>query len=279
MDYIELSFKIPEQFADTAEILIAALSENGYNSFFEKDKTLCAYIPEPDFKEAVLKTIQGQYNIPAGPFTYSFKTIPDQNWNELWESNFEPVCIDNYCIIRAPFHLPATGYKHSITIEPKMSFGTGHHETTRLMMKTISKLDFRMKKVLDMGCGTGILGILASMEGASCVTAVDNDPWAYENAQENVTKNNRANISVLPGDSDIIKGETYDIILANINRNIILSDMQKYSESLVSGGCLLTSGFYSGDSGIIQKEAEKNGLHQFLQMEENKWVVVAFNKK
>jgi ribosomal protein L11 methyltransferase len=278
LDYIEITFIIPGQSLDLAEIIIAGLSEIGFESFFENDQSLYAYIPRQKFDEKNFSSIPGKYNILPEHFIHTSKIIPDQNWNTLWESNFEPISIDNYCVVRAPFHKQYSGFKHSITIEPKMSFGTGHHETTWLMMKRISTLEIEGKKILDMGCGTSILAILASLEGAESVKAIDNDPWAYNNSIENICKNNIHNITVILGDSKSIKGDIYDIIFANINRNVLLSDMHNYSNSVVPGGYLVMSGFYVDDLKAIQEEAGKNGLDMIDQMEKNKWVAAVFGK-
>src|SRR5690606_35835021 len=196
-------------------------------------------------------------------------------WNQEWEKNFEPIEVDGKCTVRAPFH-PQKNFEDEIVIEPKMSFGTGHHETTFMMLQFILENDFEDKSVLDMGCGTAVLAILAEMRGASVLDAIDIDEWCFENSKENILKNNCENISVHLGDASLLREKSYDVIIANINRNILLNDMEIYSNSLNGGGDLYVSGFYSEDLPIIKTCCNNLGFEFVENKEKNKWVAAKF---
>jgi ribosomal protein L11 methyltransferase len=202
--------------------------------------------------------------------------VPQTNWNEEWEKNFEPIQVDDLVSIRAPFH-ENPNLKYDIVIEPKMSFGTGHHETTHMMVRHLLQLDLENKKVLDMGCGTGILAIFAEMKGAKPLDAIDIDNWCYENSIENVTRNNCENISVYEGDATLLVDKKYDVIIANINRNILLMDMKVYTNCLEAGGILLLSGFYEQDIPVIDAEVIKYGLKLEKFIQRNNWVALKYN--
>ncbi len=279
MDYIELICKISahnEQ--EIAEILTAELNEIGYESYDETDDGLNAYILEKFFD--IKKVEQLQVNsIPNVTIDYSHKVIKTQNWNEVWEKNFEPILIEDQCLIRAPFHNNTPKTKFEIVIEPKMSFGTGHHETTNLMLKTMLGLDLNDKIVLDMGCGTGVLAILASMKGAKDITAIDIDEWAYNNTLENIGKNNCQNIKVFQGDAGLLADQHFDIIIANINRNILMDDIKHYSKVLKQHGTLLLSGLYSKDLAMIKEEASEHNIEYINHLEKHSWVAARFYKK
>lgn len=256
------------------DILIAELGEAGFESFVENEDGLSAYIQKTDWNEHILNNIQ-ILNSDEFEFRYSFEEIEQTNWNETWERNFNPIIVDGVCTIRAPFHeKPSTPY--DIVIEPKMSFGTGHHETTKMMVQHILKNDFNNKTVLDMGCGTGILAILAEMKGAKPIDAIDYDNWCYLNSLENVERNGCKHIKVLEGDSALLKNRAYDIILANINRNILLNDIKIYASSLNRNGLLFLSGFYKNDVQAIQAECDKYALKMVEIIEENQWVALKF---
>ena len=199
------------------------------------------------------------------------------NWNEEWEKNFEPIDVDRKCHVRAPFH-EKTNAEYDIVIEPKMSFGTGHHETTHMMIQHILETDFNGKKTLDMGCGTAILAILAEMKGAEPIDAIDIDNWCYLNSIENAERNNCKHISVYEGDASLLAGKNYDIIIANINRNILLNDMEHYVNCLNANGTLFLSGFYTEDIPVITESCTKNGLSYVKQFERNNWVALKFVK-
>ncbi len=256
------------------DILIAELGEEGFESFVETVEGLSAYIQKKDWNEHILENIQilasKEFEI-----SYTFEEIAPTNWNKTWEQNFKPITVDNVCSIRAPFHeKPNTLY--DIVIEPKMSFGTGHHETTKMMVQHILKNDFTNKSVLDMGCGTGILAILAEMKGAKPIDAIDYDNWCYLNSLENVERNECKHITVLEGDATLLKHRTYDIILANINRNILLKDIKIYAGCLNKNGMLFLSGFYREDIPVIEEECQKYMLKLVEVIEENLWVALKF---
>ena len=257
MNYIELNISVPS--AEIAEILTAELSELPFDSFVTERLRLKAYIPQDALVDckAEADAILEQYNIED----FRYVQIEAQNWNALWESNFEAVDVDGRVMIRAPFHDPNPNAEFEIVIMPKMSFGTGHHATTYLMSRAAASRDFTGKRVLDMGCGTGVLAIIAAKCNAESVDAVDIDEWAYENCTENCGVNGVAEkVAVYLGDVSTIKGKKYDTILANINRNILLGDMPNYVEALNEGGELIMSGILEGDIATIRARAEELGL-------------------
>lgn len=266
----------PAQGSHTAEILIDTLADDGFESFTENsDGTITAYIQEPDFSDELnVKLQSAEYSELLKSFTFS--KIEDQNWNAVWESQYEPVNIEGRCQVRAPFHAQIPGIEFDIVIMPKMSFGTAHHETTRLMISYMLSLQLIGKSLLDMGSGTGVLAILAAMKGAEPVAAIDNDEWAYNNALENTLSNNFGNIEVILGDSDSLAGKSFDIIFANINRNILLNDIPVYRKSLNSSGKLFVSGFYSEDLPLIEAKADEYGLKLLSKRIENNWTAACF---
>ena len=277
MKYIELCCTVSNPTEDILDILVAELAELGYDSFNTEGSTLKAYIPEASFEEAAAAAVVSKY-LPKDGVAISWEHMPDKNWNAVWESNFEPIVIEDKCSIRAPFHtnLPKTTYE--IIIEPKMSFGTGHHATTFQMVEFVLANEFGGKRVLDMGCGTGILAILAAMRGAADVYAIDNDDWAYENAVENVERNTPGKVRVALGDASLLGGETFDVILANINRNILLADMQHYVKVLQPGGLLFLSGILLEDIPVITECATGLGLTLLEQKDRTNWVALSFKK-
>lgn len=256
------------------EILIAELGYAGFESFVETDEGVTAYIQKEEWYESILEDI---HILKSDEFeiTYTFEDIEQTNWNAEWEKNFNPIVVDDVCSVRAPFHdKPNTIY--DIIIEPKMSFGTGHHETTHMMIQHLLKNDFKDKSVLDMGCGTGVLAILAEMKGAKPIDAVDYDNWCYVNSLENVERNHCKHITVIEGDASVLTGKHYDVIIANINRNILLQDMATYVSCLNPNGMLFLSGFYDNDIPIIQAECEKHMLKFEEKLERNNWVSLKF---
>lgn len=274
MDYKEISFKIDNASLEM-EILMAQLAEIGFDSFMESDDGFLAYIPCSDFYETQLIEL---VDSSQSKLEYSLKTIKDQNWNEVWESNYDPVNIKDQVYIRAPFHNTNPDVKYEIVVDPKMSFGTAHHETTSLMMELMLDEDITGKKVLDMGCGTGILAIFSELKGATKIEAIDFDEWAYNNSLENVVKNNCKKISVQLGNANVIKAVEFDYILANINRNVLLNDMSVYATHLVEKGILLLSGFYTEDVEIIESAANENNLSLNYILVKNNWVAAKFIK-
>ena len=274
--YIEYNFTVTPKEPGT-EILIAELGGIGFESFVENEDGVTAYIQKKDWKTSILEDV---FILKSEEFKIEFsqKEIAQTNWNEEWEKNFSPIQVDDVVSVRAPFH-ENPNLPYDIVIEPKMSFGTGHHETTHMMLQHLITLDVTDKKVLDMGCGTGILAIFAEMKGAKPIDAIDIDNWCYENSLENVTRNECNNISVFEGDASLLEGKQYDVVIANINRNILLADIQKYASCLTKEGVLLLSGFYKEDIAIIEKETAKHSFRFESFIERNNWVAVKYIKE
>ena len=272
--YIEYNFTFSPK-EPISEILIAELGNVGFESFVETENGVTAYIQKTDWNAEILADV---FVLNSDEFSieYNLNEVPQTNWNAEWEKNFEPIQVDDLVSIRAPFH-ENPNLKYDIVIEPKMSFGTGHHETTHMMVQHLLQLDLENKKVLDMGCGTGILAIFAEMKGAKPLDAIDIDNWCYENSVENVTRNNCDNISVYEGDATLLVDKKYDVIIANINRNILLMDMKVYTNCLQEGGILLLSGFYEQDIPVIDAEVIKHGLKLEKFIQRNNWVALKYN--
>ena len=257
-----------------AEILMAELGEMPFESFEETENGLSAYIQKQLWTEDVLNDIQilgsDEFTI-----TYTIEEIEQVNWNEEWEKNFEPIDVDNTCRVRAPFH-EKTDVQYDIVIEPKMSFGTGHHETTFMVIQHLLETDVQNKKTLDMGCGTAILAILAEMKGAQPIDAIDIDNWCYQNSIENAERNNCKHITVYEGDAALLASKKYEVIIANINRNILLNDMQQYVDCLEPNGTLLLSGFYEEDIPFIDASCTEKGLTFIKKHQKNNWVALKY---
>ena len=258
------------------EMLIAQLGYIGFESFVENENGVIAYIQKKEWNS---DKVEDLYLLNSNEFdiTFNHSEIEQTNWNKEWEKNFNPIQVNGQVSIRAPFHEnPSLNF--DIVIEPKMSFGTGHHETTHMMVQHLLALDLKNKKVLDMGCGTGILAIFAEMKGAQPTDAIDIDSWCYENSLENVQRNGCKHITVLEGDSSLLKGREYDVVIANINRNILLSDMKTYTDCLSENGVLLLSGFYKDDISVIETEVIKYGLVLDKMIQKNNWVALKYMK-
>jgi len=251
------------------EVLIARLSAEGYNGFEETDESLLAYIDGADFDTETLQLIASEYEVP-----YDVETLGHQNWNAEWEKNFQPVIVDGFCTVRADFHQLDIATPYEIIITPKMSFGTGHHATTKLMMTRMQHIDFAGKDVFDFGTGTGILAILAEKLGAKYVLAIDNDEWSFENSQENVQRNNCNIIEVQQGSMEHIIPKEYDVILANINRHILLHYMPELHKSVNTGGILLMSGLLTEDEEIVKTAAEAVGFSGIETNTLNGWITL-----
>jgi ribosomal protein L11 methyltransferase len=266
--HIQITFSAlqPEQ----QELLIAHLAEAGYEGFEEDNNELRAFISEKEFDKDFLRELVCKYQL-----TWSEQRIPEQNWNAVWESAFPPVVVDDFVAIRADFHQPIKGVEHEIVITPKMSFGTGHHATTYMMIKQMRSIDFGNKKVFDFGTGTGILAILAEKLGAASVAAIDNDEWSIANSQENIIRNDCHKIQLEKADSPA-GNELYDVILANINRNVILDNFGSLVGTLSYGGILLLSGLLSEDEPSIREQAENSGLIQVSEMEKKEWLCLRY---
>ena len=275
LKYIGYTFKVSPKEPGT-EILIAQLGYAGFESFVENKNGVSAYIQEGDWNAAILEDIQ---ILGSDEFEISYveEVIAQTNWNSEWEKNFNPIQVDDLVSIRAPFH-EDPNLQYDIVIEPKMSFGTGHHETTHMMVQQLLEMDLTNKKVLDMGCGTGILAIFAEMKGADLIDAIDIDNWCYLNSIENVERNNCSNISVFEGDAALLEDKSYDVIIANINRNILLNDMEAYMNCLSEEGVILFSGFYKDDIPVIDTEVSKYGLKLDKTIERNNWVSLKYIK-
>ena len=257
-----------------SEILVAELGELPFESFIDSDSGIVAYIQKQFWTENILDDLH-ILSSPEFQISYTIEEIDQVNWNEEWEKNFEAIEVDGICHVRAPFH-PKTDAKFDIVIEPKMSFGTGHHETTHMMIQHLLETDVTGKKTLDMGCGTAILAILAEMKGAQPIDAIDIDNWCYLNSIENAARNNCAQITVYEGDADLLKDKKYDLIIANINRNILLNDMQTYVDCLNKEGVLLLSGFYNEDIPFIDASCTEKGLTYVKKFERNNWVSLKY---
>ena len=257
-----------------SDILIAELGEVGFESFVEQDDGILAYIQKEDWSSQVLNDIQIRHNSNF-TITHSIKEIEQENWNATWEENFEAIQVDDRCVVRAPFH-KKPNVAFDIVIEPKMSFGTGHHETTYMMLQHILELDCKGKSVLDMGSGTGVLAILTAMKGASRVDAIDIDNWCYLNAKENIVRNNCGHIQVYEGDVGLLQEKKYDVILANINRNILLKDIPVYAANLIPKGLLILSGFYGTDLSVITSKCLESGLEFVRNHEKNEWISAVY---
>ena len=275
MNYIEYDFTVsPTEMG--AEILMAELAEVGFDSFEDTPTGIKAYIPKDSWNKQILQDIYLLSN-PEFTISYQITEIEQVNWNEEWEKNFSPIVVEDLCTVRANFH-PVPNTRYDIVITPKMSFGTGHHETTYMMLQQLLPLSLEGTKVLDMGCGTGILAIMAALRGARDITAIDIDPWCVENATENVQQNNCSFITIKEGDVSLIVGEQYNLILANINRNILLSDIPAYTQALLPQGLLLVSGFYEEDLPAIKEKCQEVGLTYLSHIERNRWVSAKFQR-
>lgn len=279
MDTIKLTIVVSPYESWVCDILMSELAKACFDTFVETDSGFEAYIAENLFNESAIEYIKNDIS-KSFRISYATEVIPAQNWNEVWEKNyFKPLIISDQIVVRAPFHTEYPQCRHEIVIEPKMAFGTGNHETTSLVMEIMLDMELSGKSVLDMGCGTGILAVLSSMLGADPITAIDIDEWAFRATMENAGLNKTPNISAFMGDSSLLGNDNFDVILANIQKNIILADLHKYDQVLNSGGLLLVSGFYLADLEDIKQTAEKVGLVTENFKEKNQWVAVLFSKK
>lgn len=277
MTYKEITIRLLNKTAVPVDIIIAQLSEAGFDGFWEEEDALKAYIPEENFKETLV-THCPFFTRYAGDINWTSVTIEETNWNDLWESNFEPVYTSG-CCIRAPFHKKPENIPYDIVIEPKMSFGTGHHETTSMIVEALLNLNLENKSVLDMGCGTGVLAILAALRKACFIDAVDNDNWAYANSIENIQRNNVTWINVLLGDIKSVESQTYDVILANITRNVLSEYIPQFSPMQNSGGVLMLSGFLTSDVSLLEKIAMAHGYVLKNTYVKNNWAAMELIKK
>ncbi len=275
-EYLVVDFTI-DPVDEGRDILLALLDNLGYDSFEETNYGLKAYIFERDFDAEALEQLF-VFQSKAFELSYTTDKLENKNWNEEWETNYEPIMIDDAVYIRAPFHSARPEFPREILIVPKMSFGTGHHQTTRLMVKLMLKTELKGKKVLDMGTGTGILAILAEMMEAEKVVAIDNFDWAVENTAENAAANGCRKIEAVHGDATALAGREFDVVIANINRNVLLEDMQAYVDTLNPKGQLLISGFFEQDFELLNQEATKYGLRLVGKIQEDRWTACHYQR-
>lgn len=278
-DYMQVRLDVEPCSEMATDILAAALAEIGYESFVPDETGVTAFVPQGKYDEVQLQSVVEQFPVEGIALSYEATFVPGQDWNEEWEKNyFKPIVVGDECVIHSTFHHDVPQARYDVLIDPKMAFGTGHHETTTLMLQAILATDFTGRAVLDMGCGTAVLAILACMKGAAPVVAVDIDEFATENAAENIRLNGVPEIEVRLGGADALRQEQFDYIFANINRNILLADMAAYVEHMKGGAHLFMSGFYVDDIPVIRAEAERLGLHFLGHTEKNRWVAVDFVK-
>lgn len=276
MEYTKITCVLSPDTELARELLMAELGSAGFESFVETEEAVEAYIRSVDFTPELLAADHFQHN-DFFSFQHTAEIIADQNWNEVWEQNyFEPLLIEDQCMIRAPFHESYPAAIFEIIINPRMAFGTGNHETTHLMIKAMLELNLEGKNVLDMGCGSGILSILSSMKGAKEITAIDIDEWSVNNTLENAELNHTGNILVSLGDASLLSDQQFDVVLANIQRNILLQDMPAYRKVLKPGGILIMSGFYIADLETITEKASLLGLKLEGSFERSEWCAASF---
>lgn len=281
MKYFEVTFTILPYSETASDVLSALTAEIGFESFVECEGGMQAYVQQSLFDEAALKAILSDFPMPDTQITYTITEPEDKNWNEEWEKNFfQPIVIEGRCVIHSTFHKDYPKAEYDIVINPQMAFGTGHHETTSSILGALLEADLKGKSVLDMGCGTSILAILASMRGADRVTAIDIDDWCVNNSRDNIVLNHLNNITVELGDASLLKGrEPFDVVIANINRNILLNDMHAYADCMHSGSEIYMSGFYVEDIDAIRQCGESLGLEFVGYREKNRWAAVKLIKK
>ncbi len=278
MKYLEVTFTVSPA-SETANDIIAALAADlGFESFVESPQGTIGYVPVNLYDENALREAMTDFPMSDTSITFTTCEMEDKNWNEEWEKHFfEPIVVDSRCVIHSTFHKDYPKADFDIIINPQMAFGTGHHQTTRLIISYLLDINLQEKTVLDMGCGTSILAILASMRGAKQLTAIDIDEWCVNNSIDNLELNHIDNIKVFQGDASSLASEgPFDIIIANINRNILLADMQHYVARMNQGGEIYFSGFYESDLPMIQAEAERLGLRYLSHRTEKEWTAAQF---
>lgn len=274
MKYLVLHFQFNNKEEFISDVLAAQLGEIGFESFEKTPEGLDGYILEKEFSEKSLSQLISDFPFET-EISFVKEELEDKNWNEEWEKNFfEPIIISDKCVIHSSFHKDIPKVPYDIIINPKMAFGTGHHETTSLIIAEILETEMEGKRVLDMGCGTSVLAILASIRGASKLTAIDIDDWCVDNSLENLELNNIKNVDVKLGDASLLPGMQFDAILANINRNILLNDMKSYVNCLPKGGLLFISGFYTEDVPVLEKRAKELGMEMLYFKQKNNWAAM-----
>ncbi len=279
MDYYEIKFNIVPNTETNRDVLAALLGEIDFESFTESVTGIDAYIQEKLYDREKLDNCIADFPFPDAVLNYVVEYVKSKDWNEEWEKNFfQPIIIENECVIHSSFHENIPQLPYDIIIDPKMAFGTGHHETTSLMIAFLLESGVEDKSFLDMGCGTAVLAILAKMKGADRVVAIDIDEWAYENSRENIHLNRVSVIDVQLGGAELLGKEKFDFIYANINRNILLNDIHTYASCMKDGSELYMSGFYKEDLKMIQDECDKNNLRFIDFKEKNNWVAARWKK-
>jgi ribosomal protein L11 methyltransferase len=278
MAFLEFEIPVRSWTSEEKEILMAKMSLLGFDGFIEGKDVIQAYIDELAHSSDAINHLSDELSDLGISLQYRFHKREDQNWNEEWESKFQPVTVEGKVLIRAPFHGQGGDLPCTLVIEPKMSFGTGHHHTTRLMIMEMMKHDLAGKRILDMGCGTGVLGIYAAKRGATRVLGVDKDQWAYENALENVERNNTPDVEIRLGDVHVLQEEYFDVLLANITRNVLVRDMSAYEAHLDRQGILIVSGFLAEDVQFVLNAAYRAGLSHIHTIEDSNWISLSFKK-
>ena len=280
-DFVKVSFTVTPNSEVATDVLAALLAEEGYESFVPEEWGMSAYVQRKFYDESALSRVIGEFPIDGFSFDYKSEEIEGEDWNSEWEKNyFQPIVVDDRCVIHSTFHKDLPQLEYDILIDPKMAFGTGHHQTTCHMVRSILASEMQGKSVLDMGCGTALLAILACKCGASSAVAIDIDEFAYENALENIRLNNTDEIDVrLGGVETLREGESFDFVIANINRNILLADIKHYVQCMHKGSELFISGFYVEDIPLLQEEGEKQGLKFIASAEDNRWAMMQFVKE
>jgi len=276
--YLEFEIPVRSWSSSEVEIMLAKMAQTGFEGFVEKEDVVQAYIKKDLYSGDLLNELLDELSDLGIKVQYHFHETEEQNWNEEWEKKFNPVTIGYNVLIRAPFHSSSDDLEYTVVIEPKMSFGTGHHHTTRLMISEIMKHNLKDRRVLDMGCGTGILGILACKLKAKRVLGIDIDQWAYENALENISRNDSGNMEVRLGDVNVLGNEIFDFVLANITRNTLVRDIPAYYEHMDTGGLLIVSGILTEDVQYVLNSAYRTGLEHMNTKEESNWLSLSFVK-
>ena len=280
-DYTKVAFTVTPNDEVATDVLAALLAEVGFESFVPNDEGLEAYVPHNLYDENSLITVIESFPLEGYTITHSSEFIEGEDWNAEWEKNyFQPIVLGEECVIHSTFHTDVPKARYDILIDPKMAFGTGYHQTTCHMLRAILASDMTGKSVLDMGCGTALLAILARKHGATDVVAIDIDEFAYENAKENIVLNNTPDIEVRLGGAEAIKGsDSFDFVIANINRNILLADMNNYVRCMHPGSQIFISGFYTEDMDVLKEEAAQHGLRYIDYAEDNRWAMMKFVKE
>ena len=280
-DYTKVKFAVTPNEEMATDVLAALLAEIGFESFVPEDEGMSAYVPQALYNAENIANVVAEFPIEGFEITYDCQFIEGEDWNAQWEKNyFQPIVLGEDCVIHSTFHTDVPKARYDILIDPKMAFGTGYHQTTCHMLRAILASDMSGKSVLDMGCGTALLAILACKHGAEKVVAIDIDEFAYENAKENVALNGTPDIEVRLGGADAIKeSDSFDYVIANINRNILLMDMVNYVRCMHTGSQIFISGFYTEDMEVLKEEAARHGLRYLDYAENDNWAMMRFVKE